>query len=493
MLARSWSPLLFCSSPRLALGAALGLGLLLGAVVVVGSPLAALAALLGVALGLAILRRPVVGLYALVGLVLLLPFAVIPARLGLQLTALEVLLGLTLGTTVLTALARRERLRIGPLGCLFVGLIGLAVLAFLLSLPYTGGADVVRRFLKLMLAMLVFPLTLRLVRQGVCLDGLLVTIMLCGALEAVIAIGLYRLPPETTVRLLSTLGPLGYPTGPEVLRFLPGENDTYSDVLRATGSAIDPNVLGGALMLAAALQLTQLFAPRPCMPRWVLLPGGAATVLAMLLTHSRGSWVGLALALLAVATVRFRRIWLALIPAALAIALLPAGRALYARVLSGFAAQDKAAAMRLDEYRNALAIIDRHPLLGIGFGGPPAIDLAPGVSSIYLTLAETMGLVALALFLALLAWLLGRSVRALLRADDPVLQSRLAGLSTAVLAALIAGLFDHYFASTAFPHMVALFWLCCGLLYQASQVPGPRSDFGRGTWDLGPGTGERDD
>src|SRR5205814_604594 len=129
MLARSWTPPLRCSSPRLALGAALGLGLLLGAAVAVGSPLAALAALLGAALCLAILRRPVVGLYALVGLVLLLPFAVIPARLGLQLTALEALLGLTLGATVLTALARRERLRIGPPGWLFVGLIGLADLA----------------------------------------------------------------------------------------------------------------------------------------------------------------------------------------------------------------------------------------------------------------------------------------------------------------------------------------------------------------------------
>jgi hypothetical protein len=39
---------------------------------------------------------------------------------------------------------------------------------------------------------------------------------------------------------------------------------------------------------------------------------------------------------------------------------------------------------------------------------------------------------------------------------------------TAITAALVAGVFDHYFASTAFPHMVALFWLLAALLWRAA-------------------------
>ena len=80
-------------------------------------------------------------------------------------------------------------------------------------------------------------------------------------------------------------------------------------------------------------------------------------VLAMLMSHSRSSWVGLAIGLLLLATLRYRKVWLAIVPAGLAIALLPVGRALYGRVLSGFGGQDKAAGMRIDEYRNALEIV----------------------------------------------------------------------------------------------------------------------------------------
>jgi O-antigen ligase len=368
-------------------------------------------------------------------------------------------------------LARRERLSPEPVVWLLIGVLALATVSFVLSLPYAGGiTEVGRAFVKLVLAMLVFPLVLRLIQNSRQIDGLLLTIMLCAGLEAVVSVFLYWAPRETSVQLLSSLGPLGYPTGPDVLRFLPGENDTYTNIARATGTSIDPNVLGGELMLAAALLLAQLFSARPLLSRWMLLILSTFAIFGMLLSHSRSSWVGLAIAVLGLATLRYRLVWLAIVPAAIAVALVPAGRALYARVVAGFAGQDKAAAMRLDEYRNALEIVLQYPLLGIGFGGPPAIDLAPGVSSIYLTVAETMGLPALALFLTLLVWLIGRAAGPLIHAPDPHLQSRLVSLLAVLAAALAGGLFDHYFASTAFPHMVALFWLCCGLLWRSTPA-----------------------
>jgi hypothetical protein len=470
VIARPWSSGLTWTSPLPAIAAALALGLVLGVAAGLGSPLLALAGLLGGAISLMILRAPVYGLDVLVALAFLLPFAVIPIRLSAQLTALEAILGLTAGATVLRGLVRRERLRPGPVEWLHLGILGLATMSFLLSLPYAGGAETARRFAKLMLAMLAFPLTIRLVGDERRLDRLLVTLMLCGGLEAAIGVALYWVPHDTSVGLLSGLGPLGYPTGPDILRFLPGENDTYTDILRATGTSIDPNVLGGELMLAAALLVTQLCSSKPLLPRWMLLPLASLAVVGMLLSHSRSSWIGLTTGMLCLATLRYRRLWLAIVPAAIGLALLPAGRALSARVLAGFAGQDKAAAMRLDEYRNALEIVRQYPLFGIGFGGPPAIDLAPGVSSIYLTVAETMGVPALALFSLALAWLFGRAVRALHRPTEPLLQGGLSGLLAALLAALAAGLFDHYFASAVFPHMVALFWLCCGLLWRATDL-----------------------
>jgi polysaccharide biosynthesis protein PslJ len=446
------------------------LGLAVGLVAVWLSPLAALGVVVALASGLLILRQPDVGLYCLIGLAYLLPFAVVPLRLGAQLTALEALLGLTLGATLLRALARQERPRVSGPTWLLVALLGLDAVSFLLSSPYAGGSDVTRRVLKLALAMLVFPLSLRLVRSDAQINRLLAALCLLSALESATGLALYLLPHPTTIRLLSALGPLGYPTGDDVLRFLPGPNNTYSDVLRATGTSIDPNVFGGVLMLGAAVAITQCFASRPVLPRWLLLGCASMTVAAMVISQSRASWVGLAAGLLALATVRYRRIWLVIIPAALAVALTPFGRGLLGRVLSGFAGQDRAAGMRLDEYHNALEIVRQHPLLGIGFGAAPSLDLAPGVSSIYLTVAETAGLLALGVYLTLLAWLLLDGLHALMTVSDPAHQGALASLLTLLVAALVAGLFDHYFAGTAFPHAVALFWLGSALLYRATKL-----------------------
>src|SRR5205085_1435178 len=118
------------------------------------------------------------------------------------------------------------------------------------------------------------------------------------------------LPRPTIVEVLSSLSVLGYPSGPEVLRFLPGPNNTYSDTLRAVGTSVDPNVYGGMLMLAATVMLAQAFAPRPVLPRWLLVGGLALTAAAMVASQSRASWLGLGVAGAVLATIRDRRLWL---------------------------------------------------------------------------------------------------------------------------------------------------------------------------------------
>jgi O-antigen ligase len=88
--------------------------------------------------------------------------------------------------------------------------------------------------------------------------------------------------------------------------------------------------------------------------------------------------------------------------------------------------------------------------------------LQTGVSSIYLTIASRMGLVGLACFLwavgavLLTAWRAARAHWA--TAEGELLVTALAGL----LAALAAGLLDHYFFNIEFSHMATLFWLLAG-------------------------------
>ncbi len=258
-----------------------------------------------------------------------------------------------------------------------------------------------------------------------------------------------------------------------MLRFRPGPNNTYTDVLRATGTSIDPNVLGGLLMLAGALMLGQALVPRPVVPRWTLLPAGVVVAAAMIATDSRSSWVGLAAAWAFLALFRERRLALLAVPVGAALLVLPIGRVMLERLVSGFAAQDRAAALRLDEYRQAVDLISSYPILGVGFGGAPEAGTFVGVSNIYLLVGEQTGLLGLGLFLAAVATPLVGALRTMSAVDRAAEDRLSATLGAAFVAALVAGLFDHYFMNPRFPHMVALFWVYAGLLAAASCLAGP--------------------
>ena len=115
------------------------------------------------------------------------------------------------------------------------------------------------------------------------------------------------------------------------------------------------------------------------------------------------------------------------------------------------------------EYLGALRLIERYPGLGVGFGGVRDVDLYRGVSSLYLIIAETMGLVGLIAFLVLAGLFLIRlgSGWAALGGSADGTRALVLGSIAALTAALVGGVFDHYFFT--YPHAFALLWLILGL------------------------------
>jgi O-antigen ligase len=171
-----------------------------------------------------------------------------------------------------------------------------------------------------------------------------------------------------------------------------------------------------------------------------------------------------------VGALRYRRILVLAVLAGLGVLATTSGQAFVLRFVSGFSTTDPATAFRVGEYANALTLLGRYPLLGIGFGASPDIDVTAGVSSVYLLVGEQTGLLGLAVYVFALAatWWIG--FRGATAVRDPRLQGiRLAGLA-AFSGALVAGLFDHYFANQAFPHAVALFWLYAAVLVASSRL-----------------------
>ncbi len=452
------------------------------------SPMLLAGALVAVPVAAAVLRDLRIALVGTIAVIALLPFGVLPLRLGAAPTLLELALLMTLGGW----LARRVATGRGPIRLTVVGpwiLLFQATLiaAQIATLAQSGSLSDVRMIFKLELAILFFFLCASLTSHH--WQRLLIrSLVVIGACEALIALVLFLAPRELALRALVRLGPLGYPTDSTVLRYLP---DT--DRLRATGTAIDPNVLGALLMIVGIIVLTQLLASEPVLPRPWLIVAAMVVLPALLVTFSRSSWLGLAAGVGLTALVRYRRLLPLLGAVAVAFALWPTTQRYALHLLSGLRAQDRAAAMRLGELENAWQIIQAYPWLGIGFGDAPmthqscttpgtiraalechTMTLYPGVSNVFLTIAEQAGLIGMVAYVAALAVALGTATTLWWRHRAAPGADLVLSVLAALAGALVASMLDHHFARL--PHLVALFWGMTGLAlaaaYDLSASPG---------------------
>ena len=247
--------------------------------------------------------------------------------------------------------------------------------------------------------------------------------------------------------------------------------DNPENPLRAISTSIDPNALGGLLVILTVIGVAYLFAHQPLMPRRYLMIIVGAMGLALFLTFSRGSLVGVVAALLVMSLLRYRKLLLYLSALAVLALVLPQTQFYVSRLIEGVQGADLATQMRFGEYKDALILISRYPLLGVGFSGAPDIDLYIGVSSLYFLIAEQMGLIGLVLFVfvsLVFFSLIYRAWRQLPPGHH--LEAPLLGYGLAVFAAMVSGLFDHFFFNIQFTHLVALYWLTMGLAVAALLI-----------------------
>ncbi len=449
---------------------AVGGGLLLGKVETQHSLVGTLALLLGAAAGIVMLADVRVALWATIGVVTLLPFAVVPVHLGLTLTLLEVSSSVAIGTWLATLLLKRDlRLAAGTQSLLVLLFVAETAFAFLIGVTngYTTATfhDYGKFLLALLLVFVVWNVTANLEDAR----RLATVLLLGGGSAAFIGLALYAGGASLTTRVLVRLIPYGYPSS-RIVRYI---EDNPGKAMRLTSTSVDPNSFGGLLAVMVVLACALLIARNRSVSRWVTLPVFGLGSLAALLTYSRGAWVGIAAGLAVLALLRYRWLILPGVAAVIPVAVLGFGSNFVHRMWLGLTLQDPATKLRLAEYRNALAIIKAHPLFGVGFGNAPSIDQQTGVSSIYLTLGERVGLVGLAIFAVTVGSIAYRGFRAWRRDPDSVRGELLLGLLAALVSALTVGIFDHYYFNITFAHMTALFWIVCGMILALSAPPLP--------------------
>ena len=416
-------------------------------------------ALLAVLIGAWLLGDVKRALGLLVGVIALLPRFASPVSIGFKPTFLDIAL---VGLLLAWSMAQRDGQRLYPLRghpivipvlLLFV----VALATFIVGIPNGALTTLVmRRFAELVLSLLAIVALLAILARPEMQQRFVRAVMLLGGASALMGVVLVAIPDETAIRLLSALRPFDYPSGPQVLRFI---RDDPALSQRATGLWIDPNAFGGYLMLCAALCLPQAFVKTPLLPRPLVLLALGVMGLCLVLTVSRGAMLGLAFAGLLMGLLRYRRVLPLGALVLLAALLLPQTRELVAHFVDGFTGADLATQMRYGEYKDAFRLIERYPVLGVGFTGSPDVDLYVGVSSMYLLILQQMGALGLTAFLVLTGVLFAEAARTWPQVRQDGMQTAIfLGSHCALAAAMLSGIFDHYFFNIDFHNSVM--WLC---------------------------------
>ena len=485
--------------------------------------LIASAGLVGLFLGLWMLRDIEVAYLVVIGVVCLLPFASFPFSIGFTPTFLDAAIGALYLIWVLQIATGAQRKFTGTSLGLPIGVFMLlAVGSFVFGLAHAPLTSyILRHFGEVLLSVGLFFLVVNTVRDagrlGRVVRGLILGAFAAAALGVVLYVVAAYASDDLVIRALSALGRLGYPTGPGVLWYI---RDDPELPMRATSTSVHPNVLGSLLNLALGIAVPQLFARRPLIRRRYLVPMVGVMALCLGLTISRGSLVGVAAALAVIATLRYRKLWLLLLLALMLLLVLPQTQDFVAHFIEGVRGEDLATQMRFGEYKDALILIGRYPWLGVGFSGSPDIDTYIGVSMVYLLIAEQMGLVGLTSFLVVMGVLFARFLRtrglaaavgsaeasmsgsaeALAEVgstarlsvsteldevspktepvavgsaepvEAPELEPLWWGLHAGLIGALVGGVVDHYFFNPDFHHSVTLFWLMVGLATAATEI-----------------------
>ncbi len=454
------------------IGGAIGLvGGLLALLLVAGGPIVAFGALFGLLAGLYILSNISAALYGVIFITALLPFGTLPFKIGVTPTFLDMALGaFVLVYAMQWMTGRRQGFRLTPVHAFVALYIMWLLLAFALGLRFAPPTTtVLRQFAETLLSIAMVFILGDLVRDPQTLRRLMIATMFAVGIQAIIAIILYILPDQTAEELLVRLARFGYPNG-GVIRFI---NDDPAGIERAIGTWVDPNALAGVLAITAAMAAPQLFARKPVLPyRWLTAGILGVIVLALLLTFSRASMLAIGISLFAVGLFPGYRKYLILLALAFIVVLaLPQTRSYIELFTQAFTGSDRSTQMRLGEYSDSLELISRNPVVGVGFTGTPDIDLYTNVASMYLIMANQIGLVGVAVYALMIIAILIYGLRARqVVSVNPALESIHLGYHAALIAALINAVADLYFFRLDFQSSIFSFWMVITLAIASSRL-----------------------
>lgn len=264
--------------------------------------------------------------------------------------------------------------------------------------------------------------------------------------------------------------------------------NTNPDIKNRAYAVFDnPNLLAHYLVLTFPLLLAGLGNARRFSEQIFFLAAAALNVYCLLLTYSRGGWLGFAAAAGVFAVVRSRFLLLALPPAgAVLYFFLPA--TVHQRLANLTSLKDASNLYRLDIWNSTLDLLKDYWLYGVGLGWRAFTRIyytymrnsaiIPHAHNLFLQLLSEMGIVGLGIFLWLLLALFRLGLK-LSAAGSRAVKNLSAGVCGA-----LAGFFIHsFFDYTLWYYSLAIFfWILIAILLLLEKLA--RGEDGQGEGEV---------
>lgn len=256
------------------------------------------------------------------------------------------------------------------------------------------------------------------------------------------------------------------------------EKSVRTRVYSITGN---PNALGSMLVMLAPMALGLYLNEKHNQLKLLYLVCTAVMSISIILTFSRGAWMGMLLGIIVFVGAKDKRLLLPLIAGTVVIfAAIPsvADRILY--MISPEYMQSSSRGGRLGRWEKGLEILRSKPWLGVGlghFGGAVAHNNEiPGtfyMDNYYLKTAVEMGIIGLGAFLFLITSAIAWCYRAYVRIVNPASKNLVLGAFAGLLGVLAHNLVENVFE---IPMMSTYFWMLVGYIMFTSIISNSNTD-----------------
>ena len=417
----------------------LGIGLLCGLAGGVTLPVLGLLAPLGLLALFLVLEKPIAGLFALVFLT---PLAPTMAMVGLSLLTLESLI-------IKGILDPEFRWKYDGLGFLLLGFILIYLFAAISSFALVKSLSIWAIYAVFIGA---YFLIINLIENKKQLQNLLVTFAVSGFFVCVYGICQYVFGWDTQQAWM--------------------DEEMFSDIkMRIYSTLGNPNVLGEYILLVLPVAIGLMWTGKGILPKLTYAGISGVLLVALILTFSRGCWVGLMVTAAIFVTFVAGKLWgLGLIALPIIPAILP--ESIINRFTSIGDMEDSSTSYRVYIWMGTLAMIRDFWISGIGMGTEAFTAVypfysyngivAPHSHNLFLQILVESGILGIAIFGIILCFFLKRMMTGyqLAGGKGTALATLICAISAGVCGFLVQGLFDNCFYNY---RVLLVFWQVIGL------------------------------